>query len=95
MAEDLGERTEEATPKRRAEARTSGNIPQSHDFASGLLLLAATIMLWNAMLPLLDGLKRLLGTLLDGDLISDPLDADMALPRLCTRCTRRRWWRRR
>lgn len=79
MAEDLGERTEEATPKRRTEARESGNVAQSHDLASGLLLLAVTLMLWRAMTTLLGGFKQMVGNLLDGDLVTDPLDADQTM----------------
>lgn len=42
MAEDTGqERTEEATPKRREEARKKGDIPRSRDLTTMLMLLAA------------------------------------------------------
>jgi flagellar biosynthesis protein FlhB len=39
VAEDLGERTEDATPKKRREAREEGNIARSNDAANALLLL--------------------------------------------------------
>ena len=38
MADDLGERTEEPTPKRREEARSEGNVARSQDLTSALML---------------------------------------------------------
>ena len=38
MAEDLGERTEEATPRRLREAREEGNVARSQDLGSALAL---------------------------------------------------------
>jgi flagellar biosynthetic protein FlhB len=65
MAEDLGERTEEATPRRRQEARAEGNVARSPDLASALLLLALTCVAWlGARTMLLEGcglLERALG----------------------------------
>lgn len=65
MADDLGERTEEATPKRRQEAREEGNIARSTDAAAGLLLLLATCALLVGLVPLLDLFARLLRQALD------------------------------
>ena len=61
MAEDLGEKSEEATPKRRQEARESGNVARSADFASALLLLAMTVTLTpsTAMGPLTTQWRRM------------------------------------
>ena len=43
MAEDLGEKTEDATPRRLQEAREDGNVARSQDLAAGLLLLALNL----------------------------------------------------
>ena len=45
MPEDVGERTEEATPRRRQEARERGHVPRSTDLSSALVLLGGLIML--------------------------------------------------
>lgn len=68
MADDLGERTEEATPKRRQEAREEGNVFKSQDLAAALLLTAVTIAMWMATMPSLGKGKLLLEALLDGSL---------------------------
>ncbi|MEM8835395.1 MAG: flagellar biosynthesis protein FlhB [Planctomycetota bacterium] len=44
MAEDLGEKTEEPTGRRLAEARQRGQIAKSTDFASAIVLLAAVLV---------------------------------------------------
>ncbi|NMD34585.1 MAG: EscU/YscU/HrcU family type III secretion system export apparatus switch protein, partial [Planctomycetes bacterium] len=41
MAEDFGERTERATPRKRQEARERGQVARSADLAAGVLLLGA------------------------------------------------------
>lgn len=47
MPDDLrGERTEQATPRRRLEARERGNVPRSVDFSAALLLLATFGLLY-------------------------------------------------
>ncbi len=72
MADDLGERTEEATPKRRREAREEGNIARSTDAASAILLLGAMLVLASGMQPFLASLASMLekslsaGTLASG-----------------------------
>jgi len=75
MPEDLGEKTEDATPKRLQEAREEGNVAKSSDFASALLLLGVTVMLWAGLMPTLGGLKilveRLLGADMSGELVAD------------------------
>lgn len=54
MAEDLGERTEQATPKRRRDAREEGNVARSADLSSALMLGAGAIVIWFGFGPLLD-----------------------------------------
>jgi len=46
VAEDLGERTEQATPKRRRDAREEGNVARSTDLASALMLGGVAIVIW-------------------------------------------------
>ena len=53
MAEDLGDRTEDATPKRRAEAREEGNVPKSYDLSGAIMLLFATLALWAAVMTMI------------------------------------------
>lgn len=62
MAEDLGERTEDPTPKKRREARDEGNLAKSTDLASALLLFFVTILLFISVGPSLDRLVGLLYT---------------------------------
>ena len=76
MADDLGERTEDATPKRRAEAREDGNVPRSHDLAGALVLLIGTVALWMWLLPSLEELRLMLAAMLDRDVVADPKDVN-------------------
>ena len=70
MAEDMGERTEDATPKRRREAREEGNIARSTDVAAAVLLLGGILVLAATMRPLLASLSSLLEKALVGDHIA-------------------------
>ena len=54
MSEDTGDKTEDATPRRREEARKQGNVPLSKDFSVALLMLAAA----GSLLLLGPGLVR-------------------------------------
>ncbi|MBI1303061.1 MAG: flagellar biosynthesis protein FlhB [Phycisphaera sp.] len=67
MAEDMGERTEDATPKRRREAREEGNIARSTDVSAAVLLLGGILVLASTMGPLLSSLASLLEKSLVGD----------------------------
>lgn len=67
MAEDLGEKTEDATPKRLLDARGEGNIARSTDAAGALVLLGVTIMLWLGMMPMLGQMKLYMGRSLGSD----------------------------
>ena len=59
MAEDLGDKTEEPTPRRLAKAREEGRIAKSTDLSSALMLACATGILWVAASPTLDRLGHL------------------------------------
>ena len=67
MADDLGERTEEATPRRLIEARERGQVARSSDFASACLLAAAAMILCVAALPVLTQLGAFLRSSLDSE----------------------------
>ncbi len=67
MADDLGERTEDATPKRRREAREEGNIARSNDAANAILLMGAVMVLASGIKPLLFTLASMLEKSLVGD----------------------------
>ncbi len=67
MPEDMGEKTEDATPKRLHDAREEGNVAKSMDAASALLLIGVTLTLWFALLPTLGGMKVMMEHLLGGD----------------------------
>ena len=43
-SDDLGERTEDATPRRKSDARNAGNVARSQDLAGAIVLLSATLM---------------------------------------------------
>ncbi len=78
MAEDLGERTEQATPRRRQEAREEGNVARSQDMSAASMLLVATIVTAAAAWYLLTQGKLLVEAALDGEFICDPLDPAVA-----------------
>lgn len=78
MAEDLGERTEDATPKRRREAREEGNIARSNDAASAILLLGAVLVLSSGIKPLLGSLASMLEKSLVGDHLASGLRPEEA-----------------
>jgi len=59
MIEDLGERTEAATPRRRQEAREQGLVARSHDLGGAVVLLIATLLIWGLAMWML-GQGRLL-----------------------------------
>jgi flagellar biosynthetic protein FlhB len=67
VAEDLGEGTEDATPKRRREAREEGNIARSQDAASALLLFGSILLLSATIRPLLSSMAAMLSRVLGSD----------------------------
>lgn len=59
MAEDLGEKTELPTERRRSEAREKGQVARSVDLTSAMLMTAAVILMLVFARPLLEGLVAL------------------------------------
>jgi flagellar biosynthetic protein FlhB len=80
MSEDLGERTEDATPKKRREAREEGNIARSTDAANAILLLGAILVLASSMKPFLGTLAALLEKSLAGDHIGSGVRTEDVAP---------------
>jgi len=76
MAEDLGDRTEEATPKRLADAREEGRVAKSADAAGAMLLLGVTIVLWYGMRPMLEGMATFLETALGVPPVQTPIGVE-------------------
>src|SRR5262245_41554597 len=70
MAEDLGERTEEPTPRRRSEARREGNVARSQELSGALMLLAATVVVAGALLPVLGSFKAMMEAALSSGAIT-------------------------
>ena len=54
MAEDLGEKTEDATPKRLRDAREEGKVARSMDLTSALMLAGGAVVVWFSFGPMLD-----------------------------------------
>src|SRR5690242_9599305 len=65
MAEDLGERTQAPSARRREEARDRGQVARSQELSTGLDLVAAFILLLIFGTPLTAGLAAMLRYLLD------------------------------
>ncbi len=78
MADDLGEKTEEPTPKRRQEARDEGNVAKSQDFSAAILLTVGTVAIWFAAMSMLGQGRIVLENILDGNTLIDPLRPEQA-----------------
>ncbi|MBL9119918.1 MAG: flagellar biosynthesis protein FlhB [Phycisphaerae bacterium] len=65
MAEDLGERSEDATPKRLQQAREDGSVAKSNDASAAAMLLIATLALVAGLEPMLAAFARLIRDALD------------------------------
>jgi flagellar biosynthesis protein FlhB len=64
MAEDLGDKTEAPTPRRRAEAREQGNIARSPDLTAATLLIGILILLNFYGTGLVEAMRDVLADLL-------------------------------
>jgi flagellar biosynthetic protein FlhB len=58
--EDLSERTEEATPRRRQQARDEGQVTRSADFAAAIALLGAVVIVWAGLMPVMSKLAAMM-----------------------------------
>jgi flagellar biosynthetic protein FlhB len=79
MAEDLGDKTEAPTPRRRMEAREEGNVARSPDLVAALVVLSILLMLkwWGPRLTLaMQALMReMLGSAALSELSADSVHA--------------------
>jgi len=67
MAEEsVGERTEEATPRRREEARERGHVPRSVDLSASVILLGGLLLLYVLTPRLIADLSLLMRLLFEG-----------------------------
>jgi flagellar biosynthesis protein FlhB len=76
MADELGEKTEEPTPKRRQDAREEGNVAKSQDFTAAILLIAVTLTLAAAAMWMLEQGTIALEYALDPAALGDSLHVD-------------------
>lgn len=72
MAETGQEKTEEATPRRRSEARQEGNVAKSQDLTAAFMLLAAVIGLEVMGMRVFTGMRNTMQTMLSGAHTSNP-----------------------
>ena len=73
MAEDLGERSEEPTPRRLQQARSDGKVARSQELSSAMMLLAGTLIAAVAIMPMLNRFKAALTAVLSGDMLGNPV----------------------
>ena len=78
MAEDLGERTEEATPRRLREAREEGNVAKSQDLGSAISLAFGTLIVWMMTMAMFGEGQSMLRRLLDLSALDDMTAPDNA-----------------
>ena len=76
MADNGQEKTEDATPRRRSEARSEGNIPKSQDLTAAIMLLAAVVGLQLFGLRVFTGMRTTMLTMLSGAHTANPARAD-------------------
>ncbi len=72
MAENEFEKTEQATPRRRQEARERGNVAKSQDLSAAIALLVALILLYVLGMRIMGGFKVGLQTVLSGGFSENP-----------------------
>lgn len=76
MAEDLGERSEDATPKRLQQAREDGNIAKSQDASAAAMLLIVTLAMVAGLEPMLAAFARMLRLAFDPGIQADAVRTD-------------------
>lgn len=76
MAEDGAEKTEQATPRRRQEAREEGNIARSTDLNAAVMLLASVLLMQWLGMQMLTGMKLLIQEQLSPSWAYNPLRVD-------------------
>src|SRR3954468_3349091 len=79
MPEDMGDRTEAPTPRRRMEAREQGNIARSPDIVAAALLLGVMYTLHTTGPGLVRALKALMTEVLSHESFSNTSTADLGV----------------
>src|SRR3954447_3452917 len=77
MPEDMGDKTEAPTPRRRMEAREQGNIARSPDLVAAALLIGIMYTLSATGPGLMRGLKALMAEVLSLEVLSDSSTHDL------------------
>ena len=72
MPDEMGEKTEDPTPRRRQEARDEGNLARSQDLTAGLALVGAVLLLAAFGTQMLGTMRALMVAMLSGDTVADP-----------------------
>jgi flagellar biosynthetic protein FlhB len=73
VADDMGEKTEDPTPKRLEDARSNGNIPRSQELSSAVMLLAATLLVAVTLMPGLARFRGIIAAVLTDDMLGSPI----------------------
>ena len=60
MAEDAASKSEEPTPRRREEARSEGQIPQSAEITAAAVLLTAVVVVTNRGPAMVNTLREMM-----------------------------------
>jgi flagellar biosynthetic protein FlhB len=71
MAEEMGDKTEAPTPRRRQEARDQGNVPRSPDLAAAVAVIASMVLLKYYGTPLVEALKHFMLEMFGPDSFND------------------------
>jgi flagellar biosynthetic protein FlhB len=74
MAEDKDNKTEQATPRRRQEARESGQVARSNDLTAAVLLLVGLMVVSATSRTIVQSLAAVLSALLGNDFGGEPRD---------------------
>jgi flagellar biosynthetic protein FlhB len=74
MAEDQENKTEPATPRRRQEARESGQVARSQDLTTALLLVVGLLVLHATARTMVDALTSVLTSMLGNNSLDNPRD---------------------
>ena len=73
MAEDLGEKSEAPTARRKQEARQDGNVARSQDLSGAIMLTAGTVLMVVLGVPMIRQFKTVLEAVLSNDALGNPL----------------------
>lgn len=91
MAEELGERTENATPRRLSEARKKGQIARSQDLSSAVNLIGAAVALAAFASTMGTEMVRIMRRVLSGQIQGDPVGLDSIVPAVMYTAQRGLW----